>query len=323
VLNNPELPARPSWNWVHETCHLLASLHAATAGVHNLTAHYGSSDWRWTSQLTPTEWRAKTRAAFAAPDGRDAVEWRNRVFRPPGAPLKAARADFLGRLRDEMWLVPPELVSAHASMAWIAAAINSRAHYGIGHAFVPEYRRFLPAAAATTARFRLRTASHMFTGSTRYAKMGFLWSPEGELYCDEWCSDTYPDRDTWHVVTECTAFNAARQRALARAIALAATYDDHHDLVPALQAIQTSLNSTDTYAAQAFVFLATLGAVLPDGDTGGLGPLPAEWAECLRAPRPTATVPRRAWAESAAIAVTLPAFSEFAVTVAGPLPPRG
>jgi hypothetical protein len=118
---------------------------------------------------------------------------------------RSPRGGLAGRVARGGVLVPPERVSAHTWMLCVAADFNSRIPFSDSHAYVSECRRFcVRRRLATRLRLYLCTASHMFTGRSRYAEMGSLRSPEAELYCDEWCNDTYLDQDTWHFVKACT-----------------------------------------------------------------------------------------------------------------------
>ena len=60
--------------------------------------------------------------------------------------------------------------------------------------------------------------------------------------------------------------------------------------------------------------MATLGATVPAGDCPAASRLPSSWVACLALPADT-----RKWRESAVIKITLPAFDEFALTVAAPM----
>ena len=72
-------------------------------------------------------------------------------------------------------------------------------------------------------------------------------------------------------------------------------------------------------AGRAFVFLATLGQLLPSGGRRGEveAGMPPAWASCLRAPERDTESER---ARCFATAVILPAFAQFAREVASPLP---
>ena len=223
----------------------------------------------------------------------------------------------------------PRTIGAHASTAWVVTATRASTTLGLGGQFAPEYRRYLPDSLVVEARFRLRTASYVFWAVNDHASAlvvpGLLWqlpfcSPCTHRHDASDAADAHADAahvvvlDLWHRVCECPLLEDQRRAALATAAARAT------GAYSSLASVFAEIAAVDPADArrQGFVFLATLGAVLYDGNGSACG-LPARWAAALAMPRPEADVLPSARVASAAIAVTLPAFGAFARFLARPL----
>jgi hypothetical protein len=110
---------------------------------------------------------------------------------------------------------------------------------------------------------------------------------------------------------------ATRAAAFQRARQLAEAHPQHAGLVAALDAAR---DGRHTAAGRAFVFMATLAVAVPRGKAAGAAAaLPPEWLAALHVPSDVATAKLADIHGSAALAVTLPAFSTLAKEAALPI----
>jgi hypothetical protein len=186
----------------------------------------------------------------------------------------------------------------------------------MGSTFLPHYRRPPAAYASQQARLRLRTAAYAF-GDVSRSVNGLMWGAAQCPACSEGHGDAdrpHPTLDAWHRVAECPTLDAARAAALADA-GDRAIKSPSRDLVERAHVFREIANAVHSSWGRAFVFLATMGALLPHGTTAGL---PPKWAECLTAPLTGRDAPRNT--VNMALTVTLPAFGALARAAASPLP---
>ena len=315
-------PACVAWNWIAQTWRLIASIDEQPRAPPSRPKLLPLIDVKTLRFRDGAHgWRSRTREALYGPAGRDAVAWRERVLASPSGPAPFTTTH---RASAPPSVPGPRSIGAHASMAWIITATRAATTIGLGSRFIPEYRRFMSDSLAVEARFRLRTASHVFWDvndrTDIFVVPGLLWQVPLCTSCTDLSdarvhvlTDDSPGvtvLDLWHRICECPKLEHMRLAALSTAAARSA------DLAPVFGEIANAPLADPQ--RQCFLFLATLGAALYDGDGSGCG-IPQRWAACLAMPRPAAGVPKHARSMSAAVAITLPAFGAFARFLARPI----
>jgi len=200
-------------------------------------------------------------------------------------------------------------------MAWLTTASGAARHIGMGSGNLPHYRRAPATLDVMRARLRLRTSSYAFHDDRSRGGHGLLWAATSCPLCAVPAPTAQPTLDAWHRVCEFSHLDAERAAAFASAAARATAAHDAavSSSAPIFQDVALHMH---TPWGRAFVFLATMGALLPSNAFDG--GLPPSWVACLAAPSPDRR--RVVRTPNIAMTVTLPAFADLARAVARPLP---